>query len=817
MKSLLLIVIQVCLCIASFSQQLTTLRSVTGTIKGSVVDSLQKKSLSFVTISVKESGKNDIIKTISSNEDGSFEVTGVPYKRCEISFTSVGYKEKIIQLPAFTSSIIFMGKVPIAPTPNHLQEVKVMAEKLLIEVDVDKITYNVSADPDSRSITTLEILRKVPLITIDAEDNISLNGSNSYRILINGKRSSLFVNNVSDVFKSMPASLIKSIEVITNPSARYEAEGIGGIINITTFKKRIDGYNGSVNASASMPLSLSTGGFITYKSGKLGLSSTLNLSTGISPVSLSDGSRVDKLFLNNLEQSAEGNSKNRFAYMSAEGSYELTPLDLLTASGSFNGGKGDNSFDQRVKLINSTGSVVEAYKNVNMSNNNFKGNDFDFDYQRSFKKNTERLFTLSYKLTTNDNSSNSLSKIDPLINYKAKENLIDDAEVFSEHTVQAYYVHPFKNQLLELGVKSIWRFNNSNYSYTNRLPGSTLYLRDSALSNDFNYDQNISAAYFSVTLKKDKWGLKAGARMEETKTRADFRTSGTHANLTYFNVIPNLTLSRKLTRVSMIRMSYSQRIERPSLYYLNPFVEISDPRNIYFGNPNLKPATSHVFNVGYSSFIKGISVNSSLFHHYTRNSILYYTTLGNDTIARSTYDNIGSNQTSGFSISTNITIRKNLSININNTNSYLKFTSNINGMPGSSHGFMSAILLYTSYRFNKGWRSSASFNYNTTSVLLQGTQAGYISNTIAVSKEFLKEKKASATLSLNNPFQNRRNLYTELDDPLFYQLRNSYTVVRKITVSFNYRFGRLQDDIVRKKRGIKNEDLKTSDSPNVSN
>jgi outer membrane receptor protein involved in Fe transport len=812
-----LIILHVCFAISVSLSQTKPARIPTGTIKGTIVDSVSQRGIGYVTLTVHEEGRADVIKGVFSSEQGSFEITGVPYKPLQLTITSVSYREKTIRLPAFTSSIIFVGKVPLATSSNQLKEVKVVAEKLLVQQDIDKLTYNVSADPESKTISALEMLRKVPLVTIDADDDIKLSGSGSYKVLINGRTSALFANKVSDVFKGMAASSIKSIEIITSPPAKYEADGVGGIINIITYKKNIDGYNGSVNIGGGVPTKFSSGGYLTAKAGKVGFSNTFGYNLSTNPTSTSNFLRQDKLYSNNLSQTGESNSKNSFGYVASDVSYELSTTNLLTANLNINISNGSSNFNRNVRLLNGKDSVLKAYRNINESKNNWTGYDYGLDYQHTFKNNTDQLLTLSYRLENNCNESNTKFSIEPLISYKAQRNISDNDGTFTEKTLQADYVQPIKKQTLEIGIKSITRTSTSNYSYKNQLTATGSYFIDSSLSNNFDYSQDIYGGYISVTAKKDNWGFKVGARLEDSKINANFKSSQTFATQEYFNLIPNLSLSRKLKRTSSLRLSYTQRIERPSLYYLDPFVDISDPKNIYFGNPKLRPAISNVFNFGFITFMKGSSVNLNLYHHFTNNSILRYTTLGKDSIARTTFGNVGRDKTFGLSLSSNITLHKNLSINLNSTSSYQNFTAVIDNRPQINDGFAFNAFAYTTYRFNKGWRTSASVNYNSSTVLLQGRQAGYLSNMVTINKEFLKDKKGTISFTASNPFQEKRKFYTEVNDPSFYQLQTSYFIVRRFNVSFNYRFGKLQEDIARKKRGIKNDDLKTSEQADTSN
>ncbi|QCR23045.1 outer membrane beta-barrel family protein [Pontibacter sp. SGAir0037] len=808
MRQAFLLFFLCCCFTASYAQ--TILPVSDGVIKGVVADSANAAKLGFVTVVLKEAGKDQAIKSTYTKDNGSFEISGLPYNKYQLIINYMGYQRKTIDIAnlSATHTTVDLGSILLTSTTTQLKEVEVTAEKLLVTQDVDKIAYNVDADPESQTLTALDMLRKVPLLSVDAEDNIQLNGSGSYRILINGKTSSLFVRNPKDVFKSMPASTIKSIEVITNPPSKYEAEGVGGIINIITHKKNIGGYNGSINLGVSEPRGVNAGGYLTAKAGKFGFSGYFGQSTYYSPTSRNYSLREDRIFNTELEQIGRSNSEGNFQYFSGEVSFELDTLNLFTANYNFNISNGENTNFQDVNQVDYTGQPIRAFSRISDGTNEWSGNDFGVDYQRTFKKSKEQLFTLSYKYNSSGNGSLSNFRTEPRLNYSSEAYATENDGRSTEHTVQADYVQPIKKHTFEVGVKGIFRLNSSDYFYkrfTNIDLGT--YELVPELSNNFDYRQDIYAAYSSINLKKDKWGMKVGLRLEETVIDANFRSSKRFVEQDYFNPIPNVTISRMLKSMSSVRFSYTQRIERPSLYLINPYVNAIDTFNISYGNPKLEPATNNVFTLAYNTFIKGSSINASLFHNFTNNSIQRYTTLGSDSIARTTYENIGKNRTYGLSLFGNTTLFKKLSINLNGTLNYVQLNSFVDGQPQDNSGLTANIFAYSSYRFEKDWRLSGNIGYNSPSVLLQGRSAGYMFNSLSLSKQFLKENKATVNFSVSNPFQKERRYFNEVQGPEFTQLMESYFIQRRFNLSFNYRFGKLKGDIARKKRGIKNDDL----------
>jgi hypothetical protein len=784
-------------------------------IKGVVMDSLKAAPLGYVTIGVRESGKKDAVKSTYTKDNGAFEISGLPVKGYEVVVNYVGFKARVIKVaPTGGKPVVDLGRIALSPAASQLKEVEVTAQKLLVRQDIDKITYDVEADPESKTVNALDMLRKVPLITVDAEDNIQLKGSGSFRVLINGKTSSLFVRDPKEVLKSMPANTIKNIEVITTPPAKYEAEGVGGIINIITVKKNLGGYNGSINAGASHPTSYHTGGYLTVKTGKLGFSGYYGHNFHSSPTNENNLFRDDYLRQNRLDQVGQSNNRGGFDYLDGNVSFELDSLNLLTSNFSFNKSSNRNTLSQQVTNTDYAGVPHLAYSRLSNGRGGWNGYDIGLDYQRSFRKNKEQLFTLSYKFNNSGNDSYNAFSINT-VGKPSVLSVTNNDGTTGEHTVQADYVHPIGKQNLEVGLKTITRLSNSDYSYATLDPDNGRYILDTTQTNNFDYRQDILAGYTSFGFKKGDWGLKVGARLEETIIKANFESSGTIADQDYFNLIPSIALSRKLKQMKTLKWAYTQRIQRPGLWLLNPYENRVDPRNVFKGNPNLLAAVNHAFDMSFSTMVKKSMVNTSLFYNFANNSIQQYTTLGADSVSRTTYGNIGQNQRLGFSANGNMNVTKNLNVNLNANVSFVQLNgflnTSVNGVrvpvEVKNNGFTANVFAYASYKFPKGFRASGNIGLNTPQVLLQGKSAGYAFNSFSVSKSLFKKDKGSINLSISSPFQKNRRWFNEVNDVNFYQASESYFQMRRFGLSFNYRFGKLQGDIARKKRGIKNDDV----------
>ncbi|GAA4443478.1 outer membrane beta-barrel family protein [Pontibacter saemangeumensis] len=807
------LLLALCLLFSSFSWAQSP---ATGTIKGTVVDSANQKPLGYVTVVVSAPDKDEPVKTTFTQSDGKFEIAGLPLGQYKLILTFVGYRPFSNELPALNAShpVADLGQLSLVSSAEQLREVEVTAEKMLITQDIDKISYNVEFDPESKTLTALDMLRKVPMLSLDAEENIQLNGSGSFKVLVNGRASTLFARNPKDVFRSMPASTIKRIEVITDPPAKYDAEGIGGIINVITHDAPQNGYNGSIYLSQSLPDSRSGSANVTAKMGKFGLSAYGGTNKFTSPSYTSLFERVNQNTGARMVQEGSGKSEGYFSYVSGELSYEIDTLNLLAAKFSLNGNDFESTALQTVEELSSEGDRTQAYERNSPSAGHWYNYEAGLDYQHTFKRDKNQLLTLSYKLGSEQNGSESDLLFNPILNYVGPEEtrtLNDGKSV--EQTYQADYVHPVKKHTLEAGVKTILRESGSDYFYRNYNPETGMYVEVPALSNEFDYSQDIYAAYTSASLRFEEWGLRLGTRLEQTVVNANFKSSGSVAEQDYLNLIPNVTLTRTLKNMATLKASYTQRIERPGLWYLNPYVNRTNEKTISFGNPNLEAATSHVFSLGHSFFKGSNSLNSTLTHAFTNNAIQSYTTFNPaDSVSSTTFGNIGRNGTTTLSLGGNATLFEKLSLNTNGSLSYSDLSGNINGRDISNSGVSGYMFSNASYRFEKNWRASVNVGYYAPRVLLQGESSGQFWNGISVSKSFLKDEKANISLSVQSPLNKYFTYYSELSDQNFYQRSENRNVQRRISLGFSYKFGKLKADIKRTRRGIKNDDLKSGES-----
>jgi hypothetical protein len=807
MKKILLAVFCCILSAVAFGQNTS---APTITVLGTVIDSANTQPQGFVTVVLQDAKTKAAVRSNLTKDDGSFEFKVPANSKYQLAVVFIGYKDKLIDVKG-AGPIINMGKIKLQPTSKQLKEVAVTDVKPLMQQEVDRIGYNVSADPEAKSITALDMMRKVPLLTVDANDNIQLKGSGNYKILVNGKESALFAKNPSDVLRSMPASNIVKIEVITTPPAKYDAEGLTGIINIITTKNADQGYNINVNARYNTVWGPGLNINPTFKEGKFGFSGYMGFGRQNNTSNPSSNNETFLADQSQLTQTSLNSFGGNYKYFSGEFSYELDTLNLLTASIDYNDG---NNHSENDGLTQTTlnNAVTQQYYQMTPNVSNYQGVDASFNYQLGFKKSKDQLLTISYQYNNSPNTVNTSNVFSDEINY-----ILPDYRQYNNagnrtNTVQVDYAQPFKTLTLEAGVKGIFRNNFSNFNEDTLDNKSSEYLPNDEETNDFNYRQDVYSVYNSYQLKLDKWTAKAGLRFEETTVNGDFASENEPINTSYSNLIPSVYLQRQM-KSSSLSFGFTQRIQRPSIYQLNPFVDQSNPQFVSTGNPDLKPELNNVFELNYSRFTSG-SINAGLSYSFSNNSIQNVSSLKmedidgqNEEVTYTTYQNLGSNRTLGLSLNVNYPITKKLQLVMNGLVNKVWLEGYYDGSLYRNSGYFGDMFGNLGYKFDSGYRIGVNAGFFTGQVTLQGKSSYFIFNQYVISKDLLK-KKASISFVANNPWSKYWHGSSTTSTPDFYQQSDFDQIYRTFAVRLSYKFGRLNSDIKRNQHSIDNDDTK---------
>ncbi|MEJ7778430.1 MAG: outer membrane beta-barrel protein [Daejeonella sp.] len=803
MKPYLLLLI----CFFSLSLSAQTTPDLSYEIKSITADSLTSKALDYITIGLK-TDKNIPVKSTLSKSDGSFLFSAIKPGKYLVAVIALGYQTKTLTVDLTGGTLVKdLGTVLISAKTNQLKEVVVMADKPIIKQEVDRISYDLQADPESKTNNVLEMMRKVPLLSVDGDDNILLKGDANYKILINGKPSSMMERNAKDVLKSMPASTIQNIEVITSPPAKYDAEGVAGIINIITNKKVDNGYNGSVNMSHRFPAGgPGVGGSATFKQGKFGLSAFGGANTSQTPFTNNTINRTTNgINTTNLSQISGRESDNRSGYFGTELSFEIDSLNLISAQLNVNG-NGFESTNYQQSLLNGQTGVMQSYDLDGLNQGSGRGADAALNYQLGFRNSKTRLLTFSYRYygygNDQDNSIFSSNKF----NYLPADYSQFNNGGSQEQTVQIDYLHPVKKLTIEAGIKGIRRLNDSDFQFKSLNTATGQFEVDPSRSNVFNNTQDVLGAYNTYQYNLKNWGFKAGFRVEQTIIDADFISSSAHVRQEYLNLIPSVNINRKFKDMSSINLGFSQRIQRPGIYQLNPFIDRSNPNFESSGNPNLHPTVGSTFSMGYSKSKKG-SFNFMLGYNHFDDLIMPVSVFDPVTfITRNSFDNTGKARLFTSNVNINYPITKKISFSFNGGLAHGRVQGIVNNILVKNEGFMYNFSSSSSYRMEKGWRLNANVNVNGPNLALQGTSNSYIGSSFSVNKDIVKDK-LSLSASANNPFRKYRTNIRESFGPDFFQTSNNQTFYRSFNTSLNYKFGKLKSAIKKNSRGIRNDDV----------
>ena len=807
MKNLLLILLLFFAIIGVRGQTSPTI-----TVKGKIIDSATQSLLGYATVALQDAATKSPIKATLSKTDGSFVLTAPAGKSYLLAVAFVGYRSKVLPVTGGDTTMD-MGNITLSASSRQLANVSVTAVKPLVRQEVDRLVYNVQSDPESPVITALDMMRKVPLLSVDGSDNIKLRGSGSYKILINGKESALMAGNPSDVLKAMPASNIERIEVITTPPAKYDAEGLAGIINIVTKKNAAQGYNGFAKANYNSVYGYQVALRAVVKEGKLGYSGFVsnseqrylgagfeNLSSYYSPVPSS------------TTQTGTNFTGSHNTLTGNELSYEIDSLNLLSATFNYNEKNGSQGDDQNTTVRDVNNNISQAYHTVGNGTASNQGSDIGLDYQLGFRHNKNELFTASYRYSNSASSQFNHIANDQTINYSLPDYRQYNNAGTKEQTAQLDYVDPLKVLTIEAGAKMILRNYFSDF-YTDTLDASSgQYNNEADQANNFTYHQDVYSLYNSYQLSLTDLVFKGGLRFERTGINADFSSVGSTLNKGYNNLVPSFSAQRSLNSTSNLNFGFTQRIQRPGITQLNPFVNQSNPQYITVGNPALTPAITNNFELSYGNFAKG-SVNISTHYSFSNNTIQNVTTLGANDVTTTTFANVGEDRNLGVDISINYPLSKQWGLNLNTELLQVWLKGTYNGSFYTNSGQQGHIFISSNYRTDNGFRFNLDVGFDSRYVLLQGRDNYFFNNSYSVVKE-LFNKKVMVYIAVNNPFDkfNTLDFFTKSADFQTYNSNQNY--YRNVNIGFLYRFGKLNSTIKKTQRGIQNDDSATSGGKN---
>jgi outer membrane receptor protein involved in Fe transport len=782
-----------------------------GTITGKIIDSSSHSPLEYATVTLYAKGNSTPVDGVTTSSSGHFQLTNVAPGSYRLVVESISYEAVTIDNITVSERnfVVDLKNIGLAKKAKSMEAVVVTSQAKVIDNKIDKLVFNAEKDITSQTGVATDVLKKVPQVSVDVDGNVELAGNSSIRFLINGKPSTAFGSNIADVLQAIPANQIKSIEVITNPGAKYDAEGIGGIINIILKKSTARGINGNVSLTAGTRMDNGSFNFNARK-GKLAFNAFLsgNIRPTVNTPTTYTRLSTDSLGRNVLlEQNGSGDLR-RGGYQSGIG-FDYTINEKNSISASF----GCNHFEsKRNGVIDQSQIVAEQGTNTPVSDVeslNITKNVFDFyeknagvNYKKTFAKEDQEL-----NISANTSFGNYKGSSSNLLFLKPNDSLYYGTQGVNpqkenETEIAVDYTQPIQKKVIfGTGGKFVFRNIASNADVQTYQPESKGFLPDPYLTNSLDYHQKVYAFYGELSFPvANLFDAKIGGRYERTNIDA-FYSNAPKTDIPGYNTfVPSVFLSKKIGDKDQIKLSYSKRIERPDAGDLDPFINTSDPKNISTGNPYLKPEIGNRFELGYNIDLnKTGSIMVSAFYrtsdHDIQSYLVYYPSLkvGDSVytnVSVNTRENIGLEKDLGINFFTSLRIADKLNLRAN----FFTFKRNtINtidpGYNASSLNFRSNINL--SYQFTNTLAAEFFGNFNSARHEVQGKYPSFTSYSFAIRKQFWN-KNGSLALTTVDPFNEYVKQETVLHGPGFVSTSIRKIPFRSFGLNFTWKFGKLE-------------------------
>ena len=758
-------------------------------LRGSLRDE-QQNPVPFANAVVFHQQDSTLMGGAVSDEAGKFVINLKPGNYF-MKISSLSFEEQSIPGIQVKAQNIDMGVITLKSQDKILEEVVVQGQRDQMELSLDKKVFNVGQDLANAGGSATDVLRNIPSVAVDVEGRVSLRGSNSVRILIDGKPSGL-VSNGGGGLEQLQANSIERIEVITNPSARYEAEGMGGIINIILKKERKEGINGSFNLIAGYPSNFGAAANVNYRRNKLNFFINYTATYRNTP---GRGTQYQELYRNDTTFITEQNFTGRLngMYNNARGGidYYFNPKNILTASYTWRISKGKRYTDIRyLDYIFNTNNLEHITLRTQDERETEPNSEYALSYKRNFTREGHQL-TADVRYIDNWESSDQYftektfhpDASIPVINEILQRSLNDESE--KQFLVTIDYVHPFgKDGKLETGLRSSSRDMINDFTVTEEEEdGSWRQLE--GLTNEFLYEENIHALYGIMGNKIGKFSYQGGIRAEWTGVTTLLKQTNEVNPRTYGNIFPSVHLSYHLPREHALQVSYSRRIRRPQYNDLSPFMTFSDNRNYFSGNPDLEPEFSDAFEVGHLKNLDKGSISSSIFYRHTTGKILRIRRVNELGFATTLPENLAVENSYGAEFAASYTLYKWWRMD----GSLSVFRASIDGSnldtDFRSDAYSGFSRLSSRFTFWRNADLQLRGNYDAPEQTPQGTREAFATLDIAASKDILKDR-GTLTLTVMDVFNSRR-YKTTIEGPNFYTKINSQRTLRQINLIFNYR------------------------------
>jgi len=735
-----------------------SIAGIIGVVKGQVIDETTKQPINYANITIFNPKDSSVVNGGITNESGNFNISGLRPGRYYAKVSFIGYKTKLVRNLTITpiKNTVDLGTISLLSAAVNLNEVVVKGDKDMVVTNLDKQVINVDKDLSSSGGTALDVMQNIPALTVDVDGNISLRGNSNVTILIDGKPSGLSGLQSSDVLTSIPASSIKSVELVTNPSAKYDPDGTAGIINIVLKKKTNLGFNGIFNLNAGTGNKYNGSANLNYRTGDLNFFGNF-VGRKYEDTFLNLSNRTNFFLNNTIDQNSSSGESRDFGNINLGTDY--LPDDYNTFSFNF---QYRQFYAPNGQYENSTTSYTDSsnyFAALNNTTRNVNSYSYTTSYKKEFDKKDEVLTAdviYSNNSMVSDASTNN-------INYSLASNgfipstLIDNKSnnYNDEWTLESNYMNPLgSSNRLEVGFKSYFRHMGMDYNFYNFDANTKDWINNFNRSNNFDYKAQIHAIYGIYTGQTGDLKYQAGLRGEYASTNSTLLNNNTAFNNTYRSLYPSAYIAYDFSALQELKLNYSRRVDRANPWQLNPFTNYSDSLNLTHGNPDLQPQYTDSYEFGYSTILFDFNITSTLFYKQTDGLVTPISILDPSGITETTWENISTEKNYGAEFIANGSLFPWWRLNGNV--SYFRrdindpfYTSGVN-----NHSYSWTARINSTWMLSKTLGFQVSSTYNSPSVTAQGTNNALYFTDIAVKNDFSRD--LSMTLRVSDIFDTRK-------------------------------------------------------------
>jgi outer membrane receptor protein involved in Fe transport len=752
-------------------------------ISGTVVDESSGQPVEFATIMVSNKIDDTVITGVTTDLDGKFSAQS-PSPDFKLTISFIGFTDKTIEDISIEKGKADLGIIRLSADSQILDEVVVRAEKSSTEFKLDKRVFNVGKDISSTGVSALEVLNNVPSVDVNIEGAVTLRGAGGVQILINGKPSVL-ASEEGNALGSITAEMIEKIEVITNPGAKYDAEGTSGIINIVIKKEERKGINGSISVNTGMPHNHSVGLSLNRRTEKFNLFTQLGAGYRELP---SDQRNINRDLVTGNAVISEGQEfRNEQFYNLILGTdYHINKWNVLTLSGSFAYEVEDQPSRNDFRIEDAAGNIISEWYREEVTEATNPKYQYELQYKKDFEGNKDR--SLLFSAIGNFFGKAQSSDFDNVnvVGNETKGNQDTRTEFKEERTtLKLDYTHPFTKQFsVETGAQYFLNDVSNDYEVNDIIDGQRI--QNSNLTNVFEYSQKVLGVYGTAGYEADKWGIKAGLRVENTDLFTFLVNTGEPNNQNFTNLFPSAHTSYKFSERFSMQAGYSRRIYRPRMWSLNPFFNIRNNFSIRQGNPDLQPEFTDSYEIGTIYTFDKATFNLNVYHRFTTEQVENVTTF-EDNVSTSFPLNIGTNGATGIELNGKYSPQKWFSVNGDFNFNYFDRKGEFEGQSFDFTNNRWSGKLVTKFKFSKQVDLEITGRYNSGYQTVQGNVSDNLFANIGLRKKILKGK-AVINFSVRDVFASRiRETFT--NQPTFEIYRFSQRG-RFVTLGFSYGFGK---------------------------